>query len=177
MADMFYTGWQPLLRIVVVGILAYASLVVMLRVTGKRTLSKLNAFDLVITVSLGSCLATVLLSKDISLTEGIVAFATLCGLQYCVTWLSIRWTWVERIVKSEPTLLLLRGKPLEQALRRERLTLDELQSAVRSAQGSDLQSVDAIVLETDGSLSVIKKGGVFSMAELPGVSRRDQAEV
>jgi uncharacterized membrane protein YcaP (DUF421 family) len=141
---------------VVVGILAYLGLVVLLRVTGKRTLSKLNAFDLVVTVSLGSCLATVLLSKEISLVEGIVGFAVLCSMQFCATWLSVRFDWVKQIVKSEPTLLLLRGKPLTNALRRQRITIDELEAAVRNANGVGLDSVEAIVLETDGSLSVIK---------------------
>ncbi len=173
MSDMFYTGWQPLLRIAVVGILAYVGLIVMLRVTGKRTLSKLNAFDLVVTVSLGSCLATVLLSKDISLAEGIVGFSVLCGMQFCATWLSVRFDWVKQIVKSEPTLLLLRGKPLTNALRRQRITIDELQAAVRNANGAALDSVDAIVLETDGSLSVIKSNGAVPLTELPAALATD----
>jgi uncharacterized membrane protein YcaP (DUF421 family) len=169
MADMFFSGWQPLVRIAVVGMLAYLSLVVILRLTGKRTLTKLNAFDLVITISLGSCLATVLLSKDVSLAEGIMAFATLCTMQFCVTWLSVRSDRVKQVVKSEPTLLLLRGKPLREAMRRQRFTLDELQAAVRSANEATLDSVDAIVLETDGSLSIIKTSGETALVELSGI--------
>jgi uncharacterized membrane protein YcaP (DUF421 family) len=70
---MFFDSWTGMLRVVVVGTLAYAALVLLLRATGKRTLSKMNAFDLVVTVALGSTLATVLLSKDIALAEGVVA--------------------------------------------------------------------------------------------------------
>lgn len=87
---MFFDSWQGLGRVVVVGILAYAALVFFLRVSGKRTLTKMNAFDLVVTVALGSTLATVLLSKDVALAEGLIAFAVLIALQFAVTWLSVR---------------------------------------------------------------------------------------
>ncbi len=87
---MFFGSWYSLLRILVVGVLAYVALIVLLRVTGKRTLSKMNAFDLVVTVALGSTLATVLLSKDVALADGVVAFALLIGLQFIITWLSVR---------------------------------------------------------------------------------------
>ncbi len=71
-----------LLRILIVGPLAYILLIVILRTSGKRTLSKLNAFDFVVTVALGSTLATVLLSKDVPLIEGVLAFAVLAILQF-----------------------------------------------------------------------------------------------
>ena len=74
---MLFDGWLSLLRTAVVGILAYAALVHFLRVSGKRTLSKMNAFDLIVTVALGSTLATVLLSSSVSLATGALAFALL----------------------------------------------------------------------------------------------------
>jgi len=79
------------------GVLAYVALVVFLRVSGKRTLSKMNAFDLVVTVALGSTLATVLLSKDVALAEGVLAFALLISLQFVVTWSSVRARWVRQL--------------------------------------------------------------------------------
>ena len=87
---MFFDSWFGLLRVLVVGTLAYLALVVLLRTFGKRTLAKLNAFDLVVTVALGSTLATVLLSKSVALMEGLLAFVLLAGLQYVVAWLSVR---------------------------------------------------------------------------------------
>lgn len=74
---MFFNDEFSLLRVVIVGTLAYLSLVLLLRVSGKRTLSKMNAFDLVVTVAIGSTLATVLLSKDVALADGVVAFTLL----------------------------------------------------------------------------------------------------
>ena len=67
-----------------------ALLLLLLRVSGKRTLTRMNAFDLVVTVALGSTLATVLLTKSVALADGLVAFAVLILLQYGLTWLSVR---------------------------------------------------------------------------------------
>jgi uncharacterized membrane protein YcaP (DUF421 family) len=156
---MFFSGWAGIFRTLIVGASAYAALVLILRISGKRTLTKLNAFDLVVTVALGSTLATVLLSKDVALAEGVAAFTLLCFAQYVVTWSSVRSQFIRGIVKGEPTLLLYRGELLWDALKRERVTKDEIQSAARSAKQDDLQALAAVVLETDGSLSVIANLG------------------
>ena len=81
----------------------------LLRVSGKRTLTKMNAFDLVVTVALGSTLATVLLTKSVAQAEGLTAFVLLIFLQFVLTWLSVRSRAVSRLVKSEPTLLVYQG--------------------------------------------------------------------
>jgi uncharacterized membrane protein YcaP (DUF421 family) len=138
-----------------VGVLAYVALVMILRVSGKRTLTKLNAFDLVVTVALGSTLATVLLSKDVALLEGILAMTVLVLLQYAITWASVHQPLVRRLVKSEPTLLVHRGLLLEDALRRQRVTRDEVLSVMRSNGVAAIADAAAVVLETDGSFSVI----------------------
>lgn len=154
--DMLIGPTANLLRTLVVGVLAYVSLVLVLRVSGKRTLSKLNAFDLVVTVALGSCLATVLLSKDSSWLQGLTAFVVLIAMQYIVAWLSVRSPRVRRIVKASPTLLYYRGDILEDALRSERLTVDEVYAAMRDSGIASVSSVSAVVLESDGSLSVLE---------------------
>lgn len=152
---MFFNEWFGLLRVLVVGTLAYAALVVLLRTTGKRTLSKMNAFDFVVTVALGSTLATVLLSKDVALAEGVLAFAVLIVLQLVVAWLSARSPRFRTLVKAEPRLLLHRGEILNDALRRERVAPEEVMAAVRSSGYGSLEQVAAVVLETDGTFSVI----------------------
>jgi uncharacterized membrane protein YcaP (DUF421 family) len=152
---MFFDSWSGILRTVVVGVLAYVTLIALLRVSGKRTLSKMNAFDLVVTVALGSTLATILLSSDVALAEGVAAFALLIGLQYLVAWLSVRSPAVAHIVKSEPSLLVYRGQTLDEALRAQRVTRDEILAAVRSQGKASLESVEAVVLETDGSFTII----------------------
>ncbi len=176
---MFFESWSGLLRVVVVGVLAYAALVLLLRVSGKRTLAKLNAFDLIVTVALGSTLATVLLSKSVALVEGLAAFALLAGLQYMVAWLSVRSSRFSDLVKSEPTLLLHHGRFLDGALRAQRVTRAEILAALRSSGAAETTQVVAVVLETDGSLSVIQNtgqsGGSGTLADVGGADDVQEA--
>ena len=95
--------WRTLL----VGLCAYVLLILVLRTTGKRTLSKMNAFDLIVTVALGSTQATVILSKDVAPAEGVTAFLMLVVAQLAVTWLSVRSKRFRSWVKAEPTILVL----------------------------------------------------------------------
>lgn len=170
MEMVFFSSWESLLRTIIVGVLAYAVLVAFLRISGNRTLSKMNAFDLIVTVALGSTLATVLLSKDIALAEGALALALLISLQFVITWLSVRFRWVKRLITGEPLMLLYRGEYLTAALRQARVTEEEVRSAVRSSGIGQLSAVEAVVLETDGSLSVVKRGEEGDGSSLSGVS-------
>jgi len=153
--EMLFRSWSDLARVAVVGAAAYVGLVLMLRISGKRTLSKLNAFDLVVTVALGSTLSTVLTSRDVSLAEGLAALGLLIGLQFAVTWTAVRWRPFGRLVTSEPTVLLRDGTPLAQAMRRERISEDELVAAIRDSGGMRLADAAAVFLESDGSLSAV----------------------
>ena len=152
---MFFDTWFGLLRVLVMGTAAYAALVLMLRFSGKRTLGKMNAFDLVVTVALGSVFATVLLSKSVPLAEGVVALALLIALQYIITWLSVRSPWVRSLVKSEPTPLASDGSYLDNPMREQRVTSEEIDAALREHGVKDRAEVSSVVLETDGSLSVV----------------------
>jgi len=151
---MFFDGWHGVLRVIVVGICAYAYLVLLLRLSGKRTLAKLNAFDFLVTVALGSTLSSVLVSSGVALVEGIVALTLLAALQYAVAWVSVRNERFRRLVRSEPRLLYREGF-LRAAMRRERVTEGDLRQAARRQGHAGLERVDAIVLETDGSFSVL----------------------
>ena len=168
---IFFNSWQALFRTAVIGVLAYATLVVFLRVSGRRTLSKMNAFDMVVTVALGSTLATVLLNKNVTLAQGAMAFALLIGMQFAVTWSSVRAGWVRRMVTGEPALLFYQGTLLPKALLSARVTEDEVRAAVRSAGLAGLDGVEAVVLETDGSFSVIQQGAGAAKSSLEGVKR------
>lgn len=152
---MWFDDWNGIARVLMVGSAAYAALVILLRISGKRTLTKLNAFDLVVTVALGSCLATVLLSKDVAALEALAAFVVLVGGQFVLTWLSVRSNHVRRIIKSEPRVILWQGQALPHALRAERITQDELNAAIRGHGLSCARDAAAVVLETDGSLHVL----------------------
>ena len=171
---MFFDGWAGLLRVLVAGTLAYTALVLLLRTTGKRTLSKMNAFDLIVTVAFGSTLASVLLSRDVPLADAVAAFALLVVLQFVITWLSVRLDFVDKLIKAEPSLLYFRGQFLCEVMKRERVTESEVRAAARSQGLADLADARAIVLETDGSITVLKGNSDIEMPTLKGVRKPDE---
>lgn len=170
---MLFDGFESLAWTLVVGVSAYAALILFLRISGRRTLSKMNSFDLVVTIALGSTLATVLLSDSVSLADGLVAFALLIGLQFLVTWTSVRLQWVRRIITGEPIMLFYSGGFLPQLLLKARVTENEVRAAVRGAGLAHMEEVGAVILETDGSFSVIRKVPDAGCTSLEGVKFPD----
>lgn len=169
---MWFDTWSDTVRLALIGPLAYASLVLFLRLSGKRTLAKLNAFDFVVTVALGSTLATALLSSDVSFAEGALGLGLLVALQYVVATASQRLPAVRRLVKSEPQVVMRNGALLHEVLRRERLTVEEVHQALRQSGIAESAGVDAVVLETDGSLSILGTAapGASALADVRGWS-------
>lgn len=152
---MMPSDTSALVHTLLVGTISYAALVTLLRVSGKRTLAKWNAFDFVVTVAFGSILASALTSSDVSFAQVALAFGTLVALQFVVTWISVRWRPFERLVKSQPTLLVCRGELRREAMLQERVSDAEVWAALRGAGIADVSHVQALVLETDGTLTVI----------------------
>lgn len=166
-----FNNLSSLLHTLTVGSLAYLSVVVLLRASGKRTLSKWNAFDFVVTVAYGSILATVVLSKRTSLLQGLLGFAILVAFQFGLTWIAARSNLVQQWIKAQPTLLLYQGKFRVSAMQQERVTEGEVRAAIRANGISDLDAVEAVVLETDGSFSVlthIGQGTDSAMVDVKG---------
>lgn len=157
MENIFFDNWQSIGRTFIITILAYVAMIFLLRTSGKRTLSKMNAFDFIITIALGSTLATVSLNKNVALADGVLAFFVLIFLQYLITWLSVRIKKIKKIVTNQPSLLLYRGEILGENLKKERITLEELNVAARKNGISDYKEIDVIVLETTGDFTVIPK--------------------
>jgi uncharacterized membrane protein YcaP (DUF421 family) len=157
---MWFDSWPEILRTFAVGSVSYLALVLVLRFSGKRMLGQLNAFDFIVTVAIGSTLATILLSPTVSWAEGGAAFVLLGLLQFLVAWISSRWPRVRSLLTAEPTVLLREGRFVHEALRKNRLTESEIRQAVRSSGSGDLRDIAAVVLETNGKLSVITKSSL-----------------
>ncbi len=176
---MFIDSVQILGRTLITGVLAYILIVLVLRLTGKRTLSKWNAFDFIVTVALGSALANVILSRDVSLAQGAVALTLLCLLQLVVTWLSVKSDKFQQLVKSKPVLLLFEGVFQRDALSRERVTEAEVHSALRSQGICAVEEVAAVILETDGTFSVIHRwtgGSRSALVDVSGIADFSEAD-
>ena len=172
---MLYDNVSGLVRVLAVGTLAYVSLVTLLRISGKRALAQLNAFDFIVTVALGSTLATIALSSTVAWAEGALTLALLAALQFLVAWLSVRFPWVRRAVTSEPAVLVRDGHLVPATLVRERISEESLHQAVRSAGLGSVQQVSAVVVETNGTLSVIAKDKLGSGTSLEAVPGWDAA--
>lgn len=161
MEHIFFTSWESLARTLIIGVLAYLSLIAMLRISGKRTLSQMKEFDFIVTVALGSTLATVLLNKEIALLDGVLALALLILLQYILARLSFKSKKISKLISSEPSLMFYKGKFLKEALAHERVTEEELRSVLRSKDVYSIDEVDAIVMESNGQFTVVKDGSLF----------------
>ncbi|HEX3534868.1 MAG TPA: YetF domain-containing protein [Gemmatimonadaceae bacterium] len=150
----FFESWYNVVRTVTLSVIGFTALITMLRLSGKRTLSKLNVFDFVFVVAVGSVFASTIISKDITLVEGLASLATLIGIQVFLSEMAARVPWAERIINGEPALLLSKGQFIPRALRRERITEEEVRAAIRSNGVNRVEDVSAVILENDGTLSV-----------------------
>jgi uncharacterized membrane protein YcaP (DUF421 family) len=167
--SIIFSSWENILRIIIFALCGYTTLVFLLRTTGQRTLSKMNAFDFIITVTIGSTFATLLLASNVALIDGITALAALVGLQFTVTWLTARSDFIKKIIKNEPRLLYYNGEYLTKNMKKTRIVKEEIEQAIRSTGQSNTDNVEAVVMETNGNLSVISKANKDNMDVLTDV--------
>lgn len=168
--DYLFGGWQELSRILIVGLLSYGAIVLLLRGAGKRALAKMSAYDLIVTVALGSALATAILSPGMTLDRALLAFVLLLGLQRLLAWLSMKSQAFYKLTNNDPALVAYGGRYIDAAMRRENLTPQDVEAAIRASGRANVSNVEAVVLETDGTLSVIARLD----GELPGPLGRTQ---
>jgi uncharacterized membrane protein YcaP (DUF421 family) len=175
----FFESWYNVGRTVTLSAIGFVALFTMLRVSGKRTLSKLNVFDFVFVVAVGSVFAATIIEKDVTLVEGLAGMATLIGIQMLLAALAARSRTVERIINGEPTLLLSHGKFLQSALKKEHVTEEEVRAAIRAKGVTRVEDVDAVTMENDGTLSVAwesKKPGETSLVDAKVPEAADEEE-
>ncbi|MEL7068824.1 MAG: YetF domain-containing protein [Cyanobacteria bacterium J06581_3] len=151
-----FSDWANIAHTLVAGTLTYVGIIVWLRVSGKRTLSKWNSFDFVVTIAFGSILASVLLTKSTTFVQSMVGVGLLVALQFIITWLSVRSSVVQTLIKAEPHLLLFKGELRQATLKAQRVAEGEVLAAIRLSGYGSIESVDAVILETNGNFSVIE---------------------
>ena len=155
MEKLLFKDWDSLLHIGICAVLSYFTLFFFIRVAGKRTLSKLTAFDFVVTITLGSALSSMMLGKT-PLAEGALVLALMIALQYILAFAAKKSQRIEKLVNSKPTLLFYAGRFLEEEMLREAVTKEEIYAAVRKFRIYDLDQVQAVVMEINGELTVVK---------------------
>lgn len=154
---LFFDDIEKLARIVLTAVLVYILIVVTTKISGKRSTSQLNNFDWIVTVMIGSLGASTILLKDIPFIEGGASILTLYVLQYGVTKYASYSPYFGRLILSEPRIVFYQGQFLTSAMLEERLTRQELVSAMRKEGIHNIKDVEAIILESDAMLSVIPK--------------------
>lgn len=173
MVDMIlYDGWKSILRVAIMCLLTYPFLVILLRFFGKRTLTNVNIFDFIITVTYGATLASIITNDKITFADGVVLLVMLTLLQYLVTKLAVNSKRFSDYIKASPAFLYYEGRFNEELMLKERLRKEDLRSQVRQQGLSSFENVEAIVLEGDGSLSIIKKADVETKDALEGVAEK-----
>jgi uncharacterized membrane protein YcaP (DUF421 family) len=155
--DMFFHSWSDVGRAVIVSATVFLLIVILLRLVGQQALAKMSGFDVVFTVTLGSVLATVAVTRDITVSEGVAALATMLFLQELTRWLQSRYLVVHHLVREVPRVLLWDGQLLEDRLRGTSVSADEIRAAVRKAGFCSLADIRIVVLENDGEWSVVAK--------------------
>lgn len=157
--QFLWGGYESILRTVIVGTLAYISLVFIIRISGKRTLATMNAFDFVITVAIGAAFGRVLTAKNVAISEAVTAFILLAFLQFVFSYIEFRSSFFRKLTSSPPKMLYYKGEFVDKNLRSERINKFDLMGSVRKKGYSSLDDVEVIILESDGSFSVLEKSG------------------
>ena len=169
MKELLFKDWESLWHIAVCALLSFVTLFVFIRVSGKRTLAKLTAFDFVVTVTLGSTLSSMILKK-VTLSEGAVALIVIIALQYLLAWMAKRSEKMEKLINSSPTLLFYNGQFLDEAMDKEVITKEEIYAEIRKFRLLQMEDVQAVVMELNGELTVVKKsagnGGGTSLDDI-----------
>jgi uncharacterized membrane protein YcaP (DUF421 family) len=135
----------------------FAFLLFLMRVVGRRELSSLEPFDLVLLIVIGDLVQQGVTQSDHSVTGAMLSAGTFGVLVVVVSYLSFRFRRLRPVVEGEPMIVMQDGKPIERNLRRERVTLEELAASARKQQIASLDEVEWAVLETSGQISFIRK--------------------
>ena len=169
--EVLYGGIHPLIRILVVGSLSYLCILVAIRLAGQRLLGRMQTFDLIIAVAIGSMFGRLLTAEEVQFSEAATAILLLVGVHYLVSEATYRFPRLARWLETEPLLLYYQGRLMPRQMRRHRITEAEILAAARRAGYASLEGVTAIILEADGSFSVIHRGGGGGEPSLPGSLR------
>ncbi|WP_296402905.1 YetF domain-containing protein [Psychrobacter sp.] len=154
---LLFDSQQTLVRMIISAFVVYFCIVLFHKISGKRSTSQLNNFDWVVTVMIGSIGASTIILKSVPLVEGLASIITLLVLQYLVTKYSAISPEFANTILSEPRVVFYQGQFLPEAMRKERLTRQEIECAMRSEGIHDYEEVAAIIFESDAKLTVVPK--------------------
>jgi uncharacterized membrane protein YcaP (DUF421 family) len=139
------------------GIALFSFVFLLTRVIGRRELSSLEPFDLILLIVLGDAIQQGLTQDDYSITGAIIAVGTIAALQVVTSWLAWRFRWARRVLDGDPIVIVQDGKLIEENMRRERITAEEVAEEARGQQIASIDDVKWAVFEPSGTISFIPK--------------------
>lgn len=155
MSEWFGASWETIGYVSAGTVAMYLSTVTAARIAGRRTLAQISAFDTIVTIAIGSLLATTAVSREASYAEGMAALLTLLGLQLGVAAMRRRFSRFRRIIEFRPELVVRDGAVrLDRSIFGAQLTRGELESRLRQHGAFDLGNAVIVILEPTGKVSV-----------------------
>ena len=151
----YWDGMEPLVHTFVTLVAGYLALIVLLRISGARTMASMTPLDFVIAVTIGSAFGRVLTAVDVPLAQTLFTLVLLVLLQWLLAWVRGRSPRIRRLVDTPPVLIYYEGNFQRRAMRRHQLVEDDVHTAARSSSKGSLQGISAVILEQNGSLVVI----------------------
>jgi uncharacterized membrane protein YcaP (DUF421 family) len=127
------------------------------RAVGRRELSTLQPFDLILLIVIGDLIQQGVTQNDFSVTGGMLAVGTVAAMTVLFSWLAFRFPRVQPVLEGDPVILVERGRAIDRNLRMNRITMEELAAQARLQQIAHLDDIDWAVLETSGNISFIPK--------------------
>jgi uncharacterized membrane protein YcaP (DUF421 family) len=165
----FFDGWAHVLRSALSAAGIYLVVIAAIRIFGQKALAKMSGYDMIVTVALGSIIAALPLTTDVSLTDAITAALTFLTLQQITRYLQARYRRVHRLVRERPLLLLWDGRLLEDRMLDSDISADEIRAAVRRSGIMSLKQVRAAILENDGEWSIIPQSSAPDLSAMEGL--------
>jgi uncharacterized membrane protein YcaP (DUF421 family) len=154
MFDMSIPWWEFIVRAGTV----YVVLLVMVRLTGKRTIGQFTPFDLVVVLLLSEAVSGAINAQDDSLPGGLIAAGTLLSLDFLIAWLTARSKRINAIMGGSPVLVGRDGVIYDEVLQRERVPRSDVEKALRAAD-CEIEDMRMAILEADGNINIMKRPG------------------
>ena len=162
--------WGTIGRIAAQAGIFYLIMVAALRLAGQRALAKMSGYDMIVTVALGSLVANIATSTDVTVAGGVAAVVTFLVLQQITSWLQARSKAVHHMVRERPQVVLWNGRFLTERLKEASVTEDEVRAAIRRTGMLSVREVQCVVLENDGEWSVLGRSDAPDLSALEGLS-------
>jgi len=153
--NLLFNTWQGIIRITITSIVFYFLLIFILKFLGNRSIGNFSVYDFVATLTIGSVVSSTLVFREITFLNGLLAVVIFLLLQYSVSRLISKWPGLNRLLNPSPKVVFFKGKFMKQNMKKARINRDEIYAAIRLQTNRTSDQIYAVILETNGSLSVV----------------------